>query len=61
GKHFWAYVGVFVDELIVRHFCLNCLLFLDRTQNTSLFESKYIIFLEFFDNFLHLNAAKKLL
>ena len=41
GKHYWAYGGDFGDELNDRQFCINGLLFPDRTAHPSLFEAKY--------------------
>ncbi|MDY6889619.1 MAG: glycoside hydrolase family 2 TIM barrel-domain containing protein, partial [Pseudomonadota bacterium] len=41
GKHYWAYGGDFGDELNDRQFCINGLLFPDRTPHPSLFEAKY--------------------
>ncbi|GAA74966.1 beta-galactosidase [Pseudoalteromonas sp. BSi20480] len=41
GKHYWAYGGDFDDELNDRQFCINGLLFPDRTPHPSLFEAKY--------------------
>ncbi|KAA1159820.1 beta-galactosidase [Pseudoalteromonas fuliginea] len=41
GEHYWAYGGDFGDELNDRQFCINGLLFPDRTPHPSLFEAKY--------------------
>jgi beta-galactosidase len=41
GKHYWAYGGDFGDTLNDRQFCINGLLFPDRTPHPSLFEAKY--------------------
>jgi beta-galactosidase len=41
GVHYWAYGGDFGDELNDRQFCINGLLFPDRTPHPSLFEAKY--------------------
>jgi beta-galactosidase len=41
GNHYWAYGGDFGDELNDRQFCINGLLFPDRTPHPSLFEAKY--------------------
>ncbi|MBQ4832181.1 beta-galactosidase [Pseudoalteromonas sp. MMG010] len=41
GQHYWAYGGDFGDELNDRQFCINGLLFPDRTPHPSLYEAKY--------------------
>ena len=41
GIHYWAYGGDFGDALNDRQFCINGLLFPDRTAHPSLFEAKY--------------------
>lgn len=41
GTHYWAYGGDFEDEINDRQFCINGLLFPDRTPHPSLFEAKY--------------------
>jgi beta-galactosidase len=41
GKHYWAYGGDFGDTVNDRQFCINGLLFPDRTAHPSLFEAKY--------------------
>jgi beta-galactosidase len=41
GKHYWAYGGDFGDTLNDRQFCINGLLFPDRSAHPSLFEAKY--------------------
>lgn len=41
GQHFWAYGGDFGDEVNDRQFCINGLLFPDRSPHPSLFEAKY--------------------
>jgi beta-galactosidase len=41
GKHYWAYGGDFGDTLNDRQFCINGLLFPDRSPHPSLFEAKY--------------------
>jgi beta-galactosidase len=41
GTHYWAYGGDFGDEMNDRQFCINGLLFPDRTAHPSLFEAKY--------------------
>jgi beta-galactosidase len=41
GVHYWAYGGDFGDTLNDRQFCINGLLFPDRTAHPSLFEAKY--------------------
>jgi beta-galactosidase len=41
GKHYWAYGGDFGDTLNDRQFCINGLLFPDRSAHPGLFEVKY--------------------
>jgi beta-galactosidase len=41
GVHYWAYGGDFGDTLNDRQFCINGLLFPDRSAHPSLFEAKY--------------------
>lgn len=41
GNHFWAYGGDFGDDINDRQFCINGLLFPDRTPHPSLHEAKY--------------------
>lgn len=41
GRHFWAYGGDFGDTVNDRQFCINGLLFPDRSPHPSLFEAKY--------------------
>jgi beta-galactosidase len=41
GNHYWAYGGDFGDTVNDRQFCINGLLFPDRTAHPSLFEAKY--------------------
>ncbi|GBL04677.1 beta-galactosidase [Glaciecola sp. KUL10] len=41
GQHYWAYGGDFGDELNDRQFCINGILFPDRTPHPSLYEAKY--------------------
>ena len=41
GTHFWAYGGDFGDTINDRQFCINGLLFPDRTPHPSLYEAKY--------------------
>ena len=41
GLHYWAYGGDFGDTLNDRQFCINGLLFPDRSAHPSLFEAKY--------------------
>lgn len=41
GRHYWAYGGDFGDTVNDRQFCINGLLFPDRTAHPSLFEAKY--------------------
>lgn len=41
GVHYWAYGGDFGDTLNDRQFCINGLLFPDRSPHPSLFEAKY--------------------
>ena len=40
GQHFWAYGGDFGDEINDRQFCINGLVFPDRTPHPTLFEAK---------------------
>ncbi|MDG3088526.1 beta-galactosidase [Vibrio hannami] len=40
GNHYWGYGGDFGDEINDRQFCINGLLFPDRTPHPSLFEVK---------------------
>lgn len=41
GQHFWAYGGDFGDEINDRQFCINGLIFPDRTVHPTLEEAKY--------------------
>lgn len=41
GTHYWAYGGDFGDDFNDRQFCINGLLFPDRTPHPSLYEAKY--------------------
>ncbi|MFT6269182.1 MAG: beta-galactosidase [Alphaproteobacteria bacterium] len=41
GTPYWAYGGDFGDKINDRQFCINGLLFPDRTPHPSLFEAKY--------------------
>ncbi len=41
GEKYWAYGGDFGDELNDRQFCINGLIFPDRTIHPSLLEAKY--------------------
>ncbi|MFT6412938.1 MAG: beta-galactosidase [Glaciecola sp.] len=41
GTHYWAYGGDFGDDVNDRQFCINGLLFPDRTPHPSLYEAKY--------------------
>lgn len=41
GKQFWAYGGDFGDEKNDRQFCINGLVFPDRTAHPALYEAKY--------------------
>lgn len=41
GRHYWAYGGDFGDDYNDRQFCINGLLFPDRTAHPSLYEAKY--------------------
>lgn len=41
GTHFWAYGGDFGDDINDRQFCINGLLFPDRSPHPSLYEAKY--------------------
>ena len=41
GKHYWGYGGDFGDDYNDRQFCINGLLFPDRTAHPSLYEAKY--------------------
>ncbi|MGL5431118.1 MAG: beta-galactosidase [Vibrio sp.] len=41
GQHFWAYGGDFGDEINDRQFCINGLVFPDRTTHPTLEEVKY--------------------
>ncbi|PMH46080.1 beta-D-galactosidase [Vibrio sp. 10N.286.49.B3] len=41
GNHFWAYGGDFGDEINDRQFCINGLIFPDRTPHPTLEEAKY--------------------
>lgn len=41
GEQYWAYGGDFGDEINDRQFCINGLMFPDRTPHPSLFEAKY--------------------
>lgn len=41
GKHFWTYGGDFGDEINDRQFCINGLIFPDRTVHPTLEEAKY--------------------
>lgn len=40
GRHYWAYGGDFGDEINDRQFCINGLIFPDRTVHPALFEVK---------------------
>ena len=40
GNHFWAYGGDFGDEVNDRQFCINGLVFPDKTPHPTLFEAK---------------------
>ena len=40
GQHFWAYGGDFGDEINDRQFCINGLVFPDKTPHPALFEAK---------------------
>lgn len=40
GRHYWAYGGDFGDEINDRQFCINGLIFPDRTAHPALFEVK---------------------
>ncbi len=40
GEHYWAYGGDFGDEINDRQFCINGLLFPDRTPHPALYEAK---------------------
>jgi beta-galactosidase len=40
GQHYWAYGGDFGDEINDRQFCINGLVFPDRTPHPALFEAK---------------------
>ncbi|MFA0232063.1 glycoside hydrolase family 2 TIM barrel-domain containing protein, partial [Vibrio sp. 10N.261.45.A7] len=40
GVHYWAYGGDFGDEINDRQFCINGLVFPDRTPHPTLFEAK---------------------
>ena len=40
GNHFWAYGGDFGDEINDRQFCINGLVFPDKTPHPTLFEAK---------------------
>ena len=40
GEHYWAYGGDFGDEVNDRQFCINGLLFPDRTPHPALYEAK---------------------
>ncbi|AMO58550.1 beta-D-galactosidase [Endozoicomonas montiporae] len=40
GKHYWAYGGDFGDEINDRQFCINGLVFPDKTPHPTLFEAK---------------------
>lgn len=41
GQHFWAYGGDFGDKINDRQFCINGLIFPDRTVHPTLEEAKY--------------------
>lgn len=41
GTHYWGYGGDFGDDINDRQFCINGLVFPDRTPHPSLFEAKY--------------------
>ncbi|REL35869.1 beta-galactosidase [Thalassotalea euphylliae] len=41
GEKYWAYGGDFGDELNDRQFCINGLLFPDRSVHPSIYEAKY--------------------
>lgn len=41
GQHFWAYGGDFGDEINDRQFCVNGIMFPDRTPHPALEEAKY--------------------
>jgi beta-galactosidase len=41
GKHFWAYGGDFDDKINDRQFCINGLMFPDRTPHPTIEEAKY--------------------
>ncbi|MFW8591227.1 beta-galactosidase [Glaciecola sp. 2405UD65-10] len=41
GTHYWAYGGDFGDTINDRQFCINGLLFPDRSAHPSLYEAKY--------------------
>jgi beta-galactosidase len=41
GMHYWGYGGDFGDTVNDRQFCINGLLFPDRSAHPSLFEAKY--------------------
>ncbi len=41
GQHFWAYGGDFNDEINDRQFCINGLVFPDRTVHPTIEEAKY--------------------
>ncbi|WP_330924910.1 beta-galactosidase [Candidatus Sororendozoicomonas aggregata] len=40
GQHFWAYGGDFGDKINDRQFCINGLVFPDKTPHPALFEAK---------------------
>lgn len=40
GRHYWGYGGDFGDEINDRQFCINGVLFPDRSPHPSLFEAK---------------------
>ncbi|MGO0308677.1 beta-galactosidase [Endozoicomonas acroporae] len=40
GQHFWAYGGDFGDQINDRQFCINGLVFPDKTPHPALFEAK---------------------
>ena len=40
GRHYWAYGGDFGDEVNDRQFCINGLVFPDRSAHPTLFEAK---------------------
>ncbi len=42
GTHFWAYGGDFGDEINDRQFCINGLVFPDRTPHPALLEAKRV-------------------